>query len=84
MNSAKEIASQMAAEIRALPVQNTPNRRAIRRKYSKLLKDAEADYVLAVARELRETYDLLHPKGYLYLIQRGAYGVKTPDYSRMA
>ena len=42
----------MDAEIRALPVHNTPNERAIRRKYSQRLKGAEATFVLAVAREL--------------------------------
>jgi len=56
LSSAREVASQIDAEIRALPVQNTPSTRAIRRKYSQRLRQAEPDYVLAVARELRETY----------------------------
>ncbi|MBC7249285.1 MAG: DNA alkylation repair protein [Anaerolineae bacterium] len=51
-----EVASRIDAEIRALPVQNTPSVRAIRRKYSQQLRQAEPEYVLAVARELLETH----------------------------
>jgi 3-methyladenine DNA glycosylase AlkD len=51
-SSAREIASKMDGEIRALPVQNTPNVRAIRRKYSRLLRSAEPEFVMDVAREL--------------------------------
>jgi 3-methyladenine DNA glycosylase AlkD len=54
--SAKDVASEMDAEIRALPVQNTPSVRAIRRRYSRKLKQARAEFILAVARELLETY----------------------------
>jgi 3-methyladenine DNA glycosylase AlkD len=53
---AKEIAAKMDAEIRALPVQNTPSVRAIRRKYSRQLEQAEPAFVLAVARELLAGY----------------------------
>jgi 3-methyladenine DNA glycosylase AlkD len=58
LGSAKEVASRIDGEIRALPVQNTPSRRAIRirRRFSQLLRKAEADFVVGVARELRETY----------------------------
>jgi 3-methyladenine DNA glycosylase AlkD len=50
------VASRIDAEIRALPVQNTPNVRAIRRKYSRKLKQADPKFVLDVARELVKTY----------------------------
>ncbi|UCB44022.1 MAG: DNA alkylation repair protein, partial [Dehalococcoidales bacterium] len=49
---AKSIASEIAAEIRALPVQNTANRRAVRRKYSQRLRQVAPDFVLDVAKEL--------------------------------
>ncbi|NIV29738.1 MAG: hypothetical protein GWN58_09600 [Anaerolineae bacterium] len=52
----KSIASEIDAEIRALPVQNTPNVRAVRRKYSRVLKQADPQCVLDVARELLNTH----------------------------
>jgi 3-methyladenine DNA glycosylase AlkD len=52
----KRIAAQLSAEIDALPVKNTPNIRAVRRRYSRDLKDAPAALVLEIARELSETY----------------------------
>jgi 3-methyladenine DNA glycosylase AlkD len=51
-NNPKEIAAEIDAEIRALPVRNTPNERAIRRKYSQLLKQASPEFVLDVASKL--------------------------------
>jgi 3-methyladenine DNA glycosylase AlkD len=44
------VALDIDAEIRALPVRNTPNQRAIRRKYSRLLKQANPEFILDVAR----------------------------------
>jgi 3-methyladenine DNA glycosylase AlkD len=52
----EEIASQIDAEISALPVRNTPNERAVRRKYSQLLKQASPEFVLGVARTLLKHY----------------------------
>jgi len=46
------VALAIDAEIRALPVQNTPNERAIRRKYSRMLKDSNPEFILDVARAL--------------------------------
>jgi 3-methyladenine DNA glycosylase AlkD len=51
-NDAKETASKIVAEIRALPIRNTANRRAVRRKYSHKLRQVPPDFVLGVAREL--------------------------------
>lgn len=48
----KEVAAHIRDEMRALDVGNTPNMRAVRRKYSKQLNPASADFVLAVADEL--------------------------------
>jgi len=53
---AKTLAAAMDAELRALPVQNTPNARAVRRKYSQMLKQSPPEFVLAVARELFKAY----------------------------
>jgi 3-methyladenine DNA glycosylase AlkD len=52
----RRVASAIDAEIRALPVRNTPNVRAIRRAYSKRLKQAAPQFVLDLAGELLNTY----------------------------
>lgn len=52
----KEIAAEMNAAFHAAPVQNTPTMRAIRREYTKRLKDAEPELVLNTAKELLEKY----------------------------
>lgn len=52
----EEIAAEIDAEIRALPVRNTPNERAIRRKYSQLLKQASPEFVRDVASKLLKDY----------------------------
>ena len=56
LNDVKIVASVMDAEIRALPVQNTPNVRAIRCNYSRKLKQADPEFVLNLARELFKTH----------------------------
>lgn len=55
-NNAKEVASEIDAEIRALPVRNTPTVRAIRRKYSRMLRQASPESILDLAGELVERY----------------------------
>jgi 3-methyladenine DNA glycosylase AlkD len=52
----RAIAAQFDAEIQALPIQNTPNVRAVRRRYTRRLKGAEPDFVLDLARELIDRY----------------------------
>jgi len=49
-NDAKKVALEIVAEIRALPVRNTPNVRVIRRKYSRMLKKANPEFILDLAR----------------------------------
>lgn len=49
---ASDIARDIAAEILALPRRNTPNVRAVRRRYSRKLKAADATLILDLAREL--------------------------------
>jgi len=56
MNNTREAASEIDAEIRALTVRNTRNARAIRRKYSRKLKQASPEFVLDLARDLLENY----------------------------
>jgi 3-methyladenine DNA glycosylase AlkD len=57
VNQARQIASEIDAQIRALPVRNTPNVRAIRRRYSRQFKQAEPAFMLDLARELFQNYD---------------------------
>jgi 3-methyladenine DNA glycosylase AlkD len=52
----RRIAVKIDAEIQALPVQNAPSVRAVRRTYSQQLAQADAGFVLDVARELLWTY----------------------------
>lgn len=55
-NNPKMVALEIEAEICALAVRNTPNERAVRRKFSQLLKQANPEFILDVARMLL-TYD---------------------------
>jgi 3-methyladenine DNA glycosylase AlkD len=55
-SSTAEVAAAMDAEIRALPVRNAPNVRTVRRAYSRQLRQADATFVLDVARALLGTY----------------------------
>lgn len=53
----RDVASAIDAEICALPLQNTPSVRAVRRRYSRSLRDADQELILDLARELIEDYD---------------------------
>jgi 3-methyladenine DNA glycosylase AlkD len=53
----KRVAAEMDREIRALPLQNTPNVRAIRRGYSRQFERASREFILDLARELLDAYD---------------------------
>lgn len=52
----KAMAAEIDAHIQALPVQNTPNIRAIRRRYSQRLKTASPEFVLDLSKELITNY----------------------------
>ncbi len=63
----EETRRAIEAELATLPVQNTASMRAVRRKYSRELKAAPAEFILALARELVRTdshrwiaFELLH------------------------
>jgi len=51
------MARTIISEIRALPVQNVPNIRKIRKKYSRLLQDADPGYMFELAREIFHSYE---------------------------
>jgi 3-methyladenine DNA glycosylase AlkD len=53
---AEALAAEMDAELRALPVRNAPSERAVRRRYSRRLREAPAELVMAVARRLIDDY----------------------------
>ncbi len=57
LGSPQILAAQIDAEIRILPVQNTPSVRTVRRAYTRKLRAAGAAYVLDLARELLACYD---------------------------
>ena len=56
LNDAQGVALEIDAEIRALLVRNASNARAVRRKYSRKLKQANPEFILDLARELLENY----------------------------
>src|SRR5512140_1991918 len=47
-----ELAAAIDAEIKALPVRNTPTMRTVRRKYSRILQTAPAEFILQLAMSL--------------------------------
>jgi 3-methyladenine DNA glycosylase AlkD len=49
---AAELAAELDAEVRALPERNTPSARTVRRRYSRQLREADGEFVLAVGRTL--------------------------------
>ncbi len=53
---AKKVASEIDVEIRALPHRNIPSVRAVRRKYSQMLKQTSAVFMLELARTLFKEY----------------------------
>jgi 3-methyladenine DNA glycosylase AlkD len=57
LSDSSTVASQIDADIRGLTGSNTAAIRAVRRQYSANLKQAEADFILKLAKELIEKYD---------------------------
>ncbi len=57
LNDVKPIAARLDAELRALPVRNTPNERAVCRRLFRELAPASPEAILALARELLQGYD---------------------------
>ena len=51
---AAQVASRIDADIRALDVRNTPSVRKVRRRYSRLYGEADAAFIIDLARELME------------------------------
>ena len=57
LSNAENIAAQINTAIRDLPMPNTASMRAIRRQYSRKLRQAEPTFILTLAKELIETYN---------------------------
>jgi 3-methyladenine DNA glycosylase AlkD len=72
-NDVKSLAAQFDAEIRALPVHNTPNVRAVRRVYSKKLKGADPRSILDLVHELVAHYGYRGPAYELIAAHEAAY-----------
>jgi 3-methyladenine DNA glycosylase AlkD len=58
LSNAGAVAAEIDARIRALPLRNAPSVRAVRREYSRLLRNAPPGFVLELVR------DLVHTHGY--------------------
>jgi 3-methyladenine DNA glycosylase AlkD len=54
IESAHEVAKSILAECDSLPIQNASTLRAVRKKYSSLLKVVQADFVVQIASELNQ------------------------------
>jgi 3-methyladenine DNA glycosylase AlkD len=67
------LAAEFDARLRALPVQNTPSTRAVRREYSRMLRNADPGLILDVARELYTRYDQQGMARELILYHRKAF-----------
>ena len=76
--TAAEIAAEIFSEIQALPVKNTPHRRAVRKGYSRALKGDPGDFILDLACEILKTpgyrsiaYELIlfHPEAFQSLTE---------------
>ena len=55
-NHPEKMAAEIDAAIRSVSFRNIPNVRAVRRKYSKMLKDTSPEFMLEVARILFKQY----------------------------
>jgi 3-methyladenine DNA glycosylase AlkD len=73
----EDIAAQIDAQLRSLPVQDTPSVRAIRLDWSRTLKPAPGRFVLSVARELRDRYGYRDLPYELIASHPGAYRLLT-------
>jgi 3-methyladenine DNA glycosylase AlkD len=78
LNDVKQVAARLDAELRALPVRNTPSERAVCRRLFRELAPARPEFILALARELLQTtgqrwiaYELIasHPDAFQRLGQ---------------
>lgn len=54
--------------------------RALRKRIRKAERSVTPEMI---DRAIRQVYQQLHPRGYLYLAEAGSYGVSIPDYSTM-
>ncbi len=73
MEGVKARAAEIDAQIRALPVRNAANVRAVRHEVSRQVKGAKPAFVLALARELVESYGYRGFPYELVYYHKGAY-----------
>lgn len=73
MNNVKGMAAEVDARIQNLPVRNAANVRAVRREVTRELETEEPEFVLAVARELVESYGYRGVAYELIHYHKGAY-----------
>ena len=73
MQNVQILAEEIASRIEALPQRNTPNVRALRRRFSQQLADADPEFILALAHELIDHHDLRWVASELVAEHRVAY-----------
>ena len=56
---------------------------SLRTLRKRILKSVSGATPTMIDRELEQIYRQLHPRGYLYLLNAGSYGVKLPDYATL-
>lgn len=56
LTNAESVAAEIYAKIRTLPIPNTASVRALRRQYSRKLRQAEPAFILTLAKDLIATY----------------------------
>jgi 3-methyladenine DNA glycosylase AlkD len=57
LNDVKQVAARLDAELRTLPVRNTPSERAVCRRLFRELAPARPEFILTLARELLQATD---------------------------
>ncbi len=71
--AAQDVAADIHNQVQSLPARNTPNTRAVRREFSRALREADGRFVLQVASELRKSYGYRSLAYELILAHKGAF-----------
>jgi 2-polyprenyl-3-methyl-5-hydroxy-6-metoxy-1,4-benzoquinol methylase len=62
---------------------NMDGKTPLKRVFKRVKKAVPGVKPAQIKRELEHIYQELHPKGYLYLIEEGSFGVKVPDSAQI-
>jgi hypothetical protein len=62
---------------------NMDSKTPLKKIYKRVQKAVPDASIKSIKKELSQIYRDLHRAGYLYLLQKGSYGTKVPDYSAM-